>query len=368
MNREPSLTAELLTHLPKDDVFYVLDVGASGGVEDHWLLHFGDQFFADGFDPLVREISLLNREAPSNVKYWDAFIDGGLLLRHVTSPHPEDVRLTAFDRTTASEFGRIKSQNYGQQVFNRGEALEFTSTRFSIDEFIRQHERPRPNFIKVDTDGSDLPVLLGASESLSDYACLGVQVECQFHGRPGSEGNTFANIDNLLRLKGFRIFHLDAWRYSRVDLPSEFVYSIAAQTSNGGLQWGEALYLRDPVTDGEFKQLLSESPSLLIKYLSLTIAMGQLDLTASAINEVKDGADSSLASVLSHTLNSLARCCDPSVESYDEHQEKFTQRPESFMPSDSSNDWPDEIEPEPRAPRRLWGASRSLHRFKGNTL
>jgi len=171
----------------EDDPMYILDVGASGGIEDHWSV-FGTKLMADGFDPLINEIVRLNKEAPDNVKYWDAFIDGGSSLRTVVSPHPDDVYLTAFNRTTASEYGRIKNQDYRKEVFNRGEELRYSGNRYSLDEFIEDHARPTPNFLKIDTDGSDFLVLQGAKRTLSDLKCLGVQVECQFHGRPEQVG------------------------------------------------------------------------------------------------------------------------------------------------------------------------------------
>jgi len=222
---------------------------------------FGTKLRADGFDPLTTEVDTLNSATPNNETYWDAFIDGGNLRRSVVSPNSEDVSLTAFERTTASEYRNIKHQDYVKDVFNRGDDLRYTSNRYSLDEFLLAHGKPNPNFSKVDTDGSDFLVLRGAQQALSNLNCLGVQVECQFHGRPDQHGNTFSNIDILLRSHGFRLFELETWRYSRMEFPSQFVYELAGQTIDGGIQWGEALYIRDPITNAQF-QSFGSAPGL----------------------------------------------------------------------------------------------------------
>jgi hypothetical protein len=101
------------------------------------------------------------------------------------------------------------------------------------------------DFVKVDTDGHDIEVILGARNILAAGGVLGLRVEMQFHGSPHEYANTFSNIDRLLRERGFSLFDLDVYRYSRADLPAPFVYDIPAQTTTGQVSWGEALYLRD---------------------------------------------------------------------------------------------------------------------------
>lgn len=322
----------LLDFIEDTDPVYLVDVGASGGIEEHWSA-FGTKLRSDGFDPLVTEVARLNSEAPEGVTYLDAFIDGGSLLRSVESPHPEDVRLTAFDRTTASEYGKIKNQDYRQEVFNRGEELRFSSKRFSLDEFIQAHKRPTPNFLKIDTDGSDFLVLQGANRILSDLECLGVQVECQFHGRPDAQGNTFANIDILMRSHGFRLFHLESWKYSRVEFPSQFVYEIPAQTVEGGIQWGEALYLRDPETNEDFRSFISRRSKIFLKFIAIAVAMGQHDLAASSIERISDDSLRQEPPMWTKCLDHLTRELYPDLSDHNGLIQKFKLNPDSFMPS-----------------------------------
>jgi hypothetical protein len=328
-----SFAGKLLSDLlDENDPIYILDVGASGGIEEHWSA-FGAKLKADGFDPLLDEVARLNETAPDSVTYWGAFIDGGGRLGSSVSPHPEDVYLTAFNRTTASEYGRIKNHDYRKEVFNRGEELRYSDERFSLDEFMETNARPTPNFLKIDTDGSDFLVLQGANTILSDPKCLGVQVECQFHGRPDPQSNTFANIDILMRSNGFRLFHLEHWKYSRVEFPSHFVYEIAAQTVEGGIQWGEALYIRDPITNGQFQSFLNQNPGMLLKFLCIAVTMGQFDLAASAISGLHDEFYTDDTYPFAKVLDAMAQDQHPNTPGYKQLIDTFRADPDDLMPS-----------------------------------
>jgi hypothetical protein len=134
---------------------------------------------------------------------------------------------------------------YVQQMFNAGAPVVLTERTITLDDRISVREHPRVDFVKVDTDGHDIEVILGARNILAAGGVLGLRVEMQFHGSPHEYANTFSNIDRLLRERGFSLFDLDVYRYSRADLPAPFVYDIPAQTTTGQVSWGEALYLRD---------------------------------------------------------------------------------------------------------------------------
>ncbi len=54
--------------------FFLLDVGASGGIEEHWFT-LGDKLRAVGFDPLVSEVKCLNEENTNpNIHYEEGFV------------------------------------------------------------------------------------------------------------------------------------------------------------------------------------------------------------------------------------------------------------------------------------------------------
>src|SRR5690606_20933333 len=70
-------------------------------------------------------------------------------------------------------------------------------------------------------------------------------VEAQLHGAVHDYANTFSNIDRYLRARGFTLFDLEIYRYSRAALPAPVAIRVPAQTIAGQVHWGEAVYFRD---------------------------------------------------------------------------------------------------------------------------
>jgi hypothetical protein len=227
--------------------FFLVDVGASGGIGDVWST-FGERLRAVGFDPLVAEVERLNAgEARAAVSYEAAFVG----FPRLDTVFPAALRGNPIATRSNQPFGRssavwaqeLKQQDYVREQFNAGRDVEYARRSISLDERFADEPAP-PDFIKIDTDGSDFHVLLGA-ERLIGRGVLGVEIESQFHGAVHEYANVFANIDRFMRERGFSLFDLSTWRYSRRDLPAPFYYDIAAQTQSGQVLWGDAVYFRD---------------------------------------------------------------------------------------------------------------------------
>jgi len=226
----------------------LFDVGCSGGIEDHWL-HFGKALHAVGFDPLISEVDRLNADAGRNpnVRYEAAFV-GCTAYDELFPATLRDNRIASrsnesFRRTSAAAHAQLKNIDYIKDNFNRGDRVVLATSRIQLDDYAAEHGIARVDLLKVDTDGHDIEVLLGAKNLLK--GALAVKIEAQFHGAVHPCANTFSNIDGLLRQAGFTLFGLDAFRYTRAALPGVFANDIAAQTIDGSMQWGEAIYVRD---------------------------------------------------------------------------------------------------------------------------
>ncbi|MBC8035602.1 MAG: FkbM family methyltransferase [Rhizobiales bacterium] len=203
---------------------------------------------AIGFDPLVAEIDRLNGLAPANHLFEAAFV-GSQPYRQKHDPN-DWWALSArnnqpFPRTSAPWATDILQMDWTKEAYNANAEVCFSERLISLDDYCAEKSIADLDFIKIDTDGSDFEVLTGAEHILNTGRVLGVQVEAQFHGAVDREANLFSNIDTLLREKGFTLFDMDLWRYSRANLPRRFFYDIPAQTQKGQVLWGEALYLRD---------------------------------------------------------------------------------------------------------------------------
>ena len=243
----------LTSRLWGDAPLYVVDVGCSGGIEERWF-HFGDRLKAVGFDPLVAEIDRLNgANVRPNVRYEAAFV-GCRNYDELFPPALRNDRVRSQDDGVIYDpSGRLSSfaalsrleMSYEQSVFNRGAPVVLSDRKITLDDYIPEAEHASVDFVKIDTDGHDIEVILGATRIMSAHGILGLVVESPFQGPRHEYANTFSNIDRLLRRHGFTLFDLSACRYSRACLPAPFVLDIPAHTTSGQLVWGDALYFRD---------------------------------------------------------------------------------------------------------------------------
>jgi hypothetical protein len=233
-----------------DTPLFLLDVGCSGGIESRWQM-FGDRLRAVGFDPLIAEVDRLNSvNAHPHTVYEAAFVTAPDYDARFPPSLRDDRMATRnndpFQRTSTVAAMQRMPTSYVQSVFNAGAPIAFTDRRIALDEYVpTDAERSHVDFIKIDTDGHDIEVLLGTEGIMRAGGVLGLSIEAQFHGPVHEFANTFSNIDRLLRSRGFTLFDLQSHRYSRAALPAPFTIDLTAQTTSGQMLWGEALYFRD---------------------------------------------------------------------------------------------------------------------------
>lgn len=236
--------------------FGLVDVGCSGGPDEYFNC-FGEHLRVWGFDPLVHEIERLQRDnrnekfkyelalvgCPNYDQYFPAELRNDDIAARASNP---------FARTSApliEELTRVSSE----VRFNSGNTdVQYTDRLVSLDEYFTGSTADI-DFLKIDTDGSDYSVLLGAQRLLSEGQILAIGIESQLHGAVHEHANVFSNIDWLLRECGYMLFDIEILRYTRAALPGRFCLPFPAQTETGQTLWGDALYLRD-VGDPDFSR------------------------------------------------------------------------------------------------------------------
>jgi FkbM family methyltransferase len=286
LNTTPAMLSRIITErLWGDSDFFLIDVGASGGIERHWSV-FGDRLRAVAFEPLVAEVQRLQaRAAGTKVRYEAAFVT----CRDFDDLFPPELRNSRirsknndpFQRVSAVRAQELMRMNYTEHVFNAGAPAVYADRRVVLDDFIPGADLPSVDFIKIDTDGHDFEVLLGADALLRSGGVLGMSIEAQLHGAVHDHANTFANIDRFMRGHGFSLFDLELYRYSRSALPAPFVYDIPAQTTTGQVLWGEAVYFRD-LASADYEQMWTYdlSRERVLKLASLFELFGMPDCAA----------------------------------------------------------------------------------------
>ncbi len=255
----------------------LVDVGCSGGHVDTFK-PLKDNLTVYAYDPLVAEVERLARQAAPGTHYRAAFV----------GPGPDAPRKPASDvpsnaiqsRTYAAEMkARTRFDNV-KEVFNRGDKVVHADRAVSLDADL---EGVEVDYLKVDTDGHDYGVLLGAQGILSRRRISAVMVECRMHGRQSDDANLWRNIDRLLCESGLSLFDFRPRRYSRAALPSPFTNSFgrAGATRSGQINWADAVYLRDlGVPDYEQAWGQSYDADTILKTV---VAMDQLGFPDAAI-------------------------------------------------------------------------------------
>jgi hypothetical protein len=140
----------------------------------------------------------------------------------------------------------------------------------TLDHQLREHGIADVDFIKVDTQGSELFILQGATQALSG-GVFGVEVEVEFaemyEGQP-----LFADVDKFLRPIGFQLF----------DLKLSHMKRAAGKRwgkRKGQLIYGDALYLKDFRKLREILQGLPETErrGKVLRALSICFLYGYFD-------------------------------------------------------------------------------------------
>lgn len=261
----------------KEDPFFLLDVGSSGGISYLWDL-FGEDFSGYGFDPLVNECDRLNQlKKHPNFEYISSLVIAG---------KPEIDQLEHihywFPRSSAAK----TQKDYVKEVFNRGQKLVYSKEKTTLDQFCEIRKITKVDFVKIDTDKSDYKVLRGGESLFSQETTLGALIECNYSGDPGPYTNCFRNIEGLLAEKGYRVFDMDINRYSKHHLPANFQYNLDAQTVSGQACWGDVLFLRDFV---EMKEKgVSVSPHSLLKMACIMEMFNLPDCAAELLQTFKE--------------------------------------------------------------------------------
>ena len=311
--------------------FVLADVGASGGIGQHWR-QFEPSLRAFGFDPLVREIQRLNAEEKNKaITYHDFFVGD----EDYASRFPRDSRASwsnqPFERTSAVRAQRQHAMSQAQWFNNQNPDVVFTGRRTSLDRFFGELPGTKVDFVKIDTDGHDYEVLCGAQTLLDRHCVLGLEIESQFHGVSHPHANLFANIDRLLRERGFSLFDLEVYRYTRAVLPGHFVYDIPAQTHEGQVIWADAVYLRDIAAPGyEERWPARFSAKQTLKLVCLFEIFGLPDCAAELVLMKKQELGGWMN--VDEVLDTLARQIHPGAAGLADVDQRFSASVKGFYP------------------------------------
>ena len=258
MNGRPRTLQSLRGMLAPAERFVLIDIGARGGVSEQWK-PIADLARVIGFEPDPVECDRLNA-AGTGMEFHPIALHsspGGYVF-YLT----ESAFCHGFRRCDPKYFGRFPNA-VNNKV--RGELLVRADT---LDNFAAGARLDHIDFIKIDTEGSELDILQGGRVSLDSKRVLGLLVEVWWDPRLKHQPS-FAEMDSFIRRQGFTFFDLECQRYPRNSLPVGRITHVFRRASrfrflrraadalshptpyrhHGQILTGDALYFRDPVWD-----------------------------------------------------------------------------------------------------------------------
>lgn len=248
-----------------DDELVLVNVGMRGGIPQQWTM-FGDQLRVIGFEPDQAECRALN-EAKTEWRQicFPVCLDREPRTRKLFS-REQNRAADGFYHATwwSSRFGVAApgDAKHGVALAQRwhtetpvNERDVQTTTYAAIAE---ANQLPRPDFIKIDAEGAELDILKGCDRFLDADGVIGV--ECKTHFTPNLASPLFLDLAKYLESRGYQLYTLSPYRYSRKVLPMPVAWDhrdhegnplMRGPTQRGQLHTADVVFFRDLIADGQ---------------------------------------------------------------------------------------------------------------------
>ncbi len=264
-----ALARLVLQRIPLERIFTLVDVGSMGGVEPEWQ-PFEAQIRIIGFEPDEREFAQLS-SSPQRLYLNVALAEASQPLTFYISREPGKSSSYQPNFDLLRQFPRVERFETVGTVHLPAERVQ------SLGAALSDRQIAELDFLKLDTQGSELSILKGSGEYLTRRA-LGLRVEVEFSelycGQP-----LFAEVDTFIRQVGFQLMDLQRYYWKRYAAPGR-----------GQLVFGEALYFRNPAN---FRQHMigAETPyarDKTLKFVALALVYGMSDFAHAVLQQARE--------------------------------------------------------------------------------
>ena len=239
-NRNAEFTKWVVSAGLLTEPFVVIDVGVQGGENIRWRA-LGDHLIVHGFDPIEEVVQKLIEEN-----------------RGRSNRHYHSMAVGNVDGEQAFYFNSVdpfQSSMYGQPT-NRIDEEKTERVRMvpirRLDSLLAEGVIPKADFIKVDVEGFEKDVLLGARE-LSRAGVLGLEIETNFGVSPSYPKSHFGTMAELALENHLLVFDLAFNRIPRARFQRALVRKglepISNQNSLGRPATVNVLFGRDLVDE-----------------------------------------------------------------------------------------------------------------------
>ena len=246
----------VIKNILENNLIKVVDVGASGGIDSRWS-KFTSSYKGILFEPDPREYETLKLKSGKNL----------IVLNSALS-----------DSKRTIDFHLCKKQEVSSVYLPNIDFLEkFPDVgRFDVVKHIRieadtlnsqliKHNIDDIDFIKIDTQGYELPILKGATNYLDKV--IGLEIEVEF-AQLYKNQPLFDEVDSFIKGKGFDLIDIKRYYWKRKE-------STNTGIMKGQLVFGDALYFKSPE-----KVLITKNinQDKIIRSICIYLVYGYLDL------------------------------------------------------------------------------------------
>lgn len=240
--------------LLSDNPIVVYDIGARGG-EIEELRHLYPVLHYVGFDAdthAAQEMESVVRRRFRNADVYPFFVG-----------EDSDEPFTFYIYKYLGLSSRLQpDKEYVQRYENKGFEVTdtFTTTSISLNTAKKKYAMPMPDMLKLDTQGTEYEILLGATDVLNSV--LFIESETMF--TPMYENQKlFHHISAFLYDHDFEVVFINRAFYNRKQFFGE---------SRGQMMWGDFLFCKK---DTAILKMTRES---ILKHISLLVAFGLIDI------------------------------------------------------------------------------------------
>lgn len=243
----------------------LVDIGAAGGLQDRWK----------AFSSFVDLVAV---EPDPRAKESIEWLESTTLksLHRVNSPLASTSREVDFylcKHPRQSSVFKPNSKHF--EKYNDGHKwnIEKVEQMLAITLDAALDSKIQPDFLKLDTQGSELDILHGATTTLK--TCLGIEVEVEFREMYQSQP-LFGDVSKFMLNNEFDFIDFVAfgkWERSRSD---------GLRTFLGELIHADALFLRSPESAVDLAKRLND-PAIIRRYLALLFIYLRSDMMTATL-------------------------------------------------------------------------------------
>lgn len=240
----------------------VVDIGASGGIDTRWS-QFTSAYKGILFEPDPREYDLLKANSEKNLIVLNAALS---------------------DSAKSVEFNLCRKQKVSSVYLPNADFLDMfpDSRRFEVmntirmetdtlDNQLQKNDIAEVDFMKIDTQGHELPILKGSVDNLDKV--IGLEIEVEFAELYENQP-LFNEVDAFARENDFVLFDIRRSFWKRND-------SINIIGLKGQLVYGDALYFKTPEQVLLMNEITQEK---ITRSICVYLIYGYLDLAQTLFN------------------------------------------------------------------------------------